>query len=225
MKDKITLNNFILMIVGFILFAFIIVPIGETLIYNSRYSNPNKELVQLENDDFEMCINKFDAASREGFINVDLVKKNDKWKYAEVQVLDKDGYIIHREYKDLSDIREGSKFNMDFSYFGEDAASLNIVGSNEIKERDTTFNRIKNKFKESKLFDRVKESKVYKAIENFYENKVKDKLNIDFDKVEKQIRELPSWLKGTYSASMAWLYSLDPGLRAIGIIFIASMFI
>ena len=81
MKDKITLKKMIWTIIGFLVVALILIPLGETLIYQSRYKTPDKSLAQVSNDDFNMKINRFVASGRDGFVNVDITRKNDKWKY------------------------------------------------------------------------------------------------------------------------------------------------
>ena len=167
----------------------LLVSVGETLIYQSRYKNPNKEISDISTDDFYMKINKFVASGRESLVNVNILRKNDKWRYAEVQVIDKDGYIIHREYADLLNIPSDTKFNLDFGYKGEDSAALNIIGVNEIKEPDTIFNRIKNA---------IKDSPIYKEIEKIYNKYIKDKINLDFNKLKEKILEIPLWLRGLY---------------------------
>lgn len=212
MKDKITFKKVILTIIGFLIFAFIIVPVGETLIYQSRYKSINNEMVEINNEDFYMKINQFVASGRDGLVNIDFIKKNDKWKYAEVQVIDKDGYIIHREYEDISNYDENLKYNLDFGYKGEDSAYLNIEGSNEIKEPATILNRIKNT---------IKNSPIYKEVEKIYDKYLKDVFKMNFS----ELKDLPLWLKTLYLQLTSSFFALDPGLRAILIIAISSMFI
>ncbi len=216
MKDTITLKKFIWTIIGFIILFFIVVPIGETLIYQSRYKNPNKDLVQISNDDFDMYINKFTSSGRDGFVNVDIIKKSDKWKYAEVQVIDKDGYVIHREYVDLSDIDVGEKVNVEFSFKGEDASHLNIVGVDEIKEPDTILNRLR---------DMIKETAIYEEIEKFYNKYLKDIFKIDFEGLKAELYKIPEWLRITFLQFSSAFMLLDPGLRAILLIITGMLFI
>ena len=216
MKDNITLKNVIWTTIGFLILALIIVPVGETLINESRYKNPNKDLVYVSNDDFDMTINRFVASGRDGFVNVDIVKKNENWKYAEIQVIDKDGYIIHREFVDLRDVPVGTKVNVEFSFKGEDAVALNIIGSDEIKEPISVLNTLKNK---------IKDTKIYKAIDNLYEKHVKDKFGFNFDEIKLQLQKVPTWLKGLYLQVSAYFTALHPGLRAIILIGIGYMFI
>ncbi len=216
MKDTITLKKVIWSIIGVLLLALIVVPVGETLIYQSRYKNPNKDLIQVSNDDFDMYINSFKASTRDGFVNVDIVKKNDKWKFAEIQVLDSDGYIVHREFVDLRDVPVGSRVNVEFSFKAGDAASLNIIGSDEIKEPITILNNLKNK---------IKETKIYKAIEDLYNKNIKDKINLDLDGLKAKINSLPGWLKGVYMQVINTFTALDPGLRAIILVAIGYVLI
>lgn len=215
MKDKITLKKVIWSVIGFLVFALIIVPIGETLIYESRYKNPNIDLVQISNDDFEMNVNRFVASGRDGFVNVDIIKKNSAWKYAEIQVIDKDGYIIHREFVDLRDVSVGSKVNVEFAFNGEDAVALNIVGSDEVKEPITVVNTLKNK---------IKESKIYKKIDELF-RKVVDKLSggdsrFNIDAIKAKLAGIPNWLKSIFLQIRNFVFSVDPGLRAIILIII-----
>ena len=177
-----------------------------------------------------MSINSFVSSGRDGFVNVDIVKKNDKWKYAEIQVIDKDGYIIHREFIDLRDVPVGSKVNVEFSFKGEDAALLNIIGSDVIKEPITIWNGIKNRIKNSKIYkaienfyneylkNKIKNSVLYKTIENFYNKYLKDKLKLDFNELKIRIKNLPNWFKNLYLQFITMFTALDPGLRAILII-------
>lgn len=218
MKDKITLKKFIWTIIGFLLLFFVIVPLGETLIYQSRYQNPNKDLVHISNDDYDMNINSFTSSGRDGFVNIDIVKKSDKWKYAEVQVIDKDGYIIHREYIDLSDVNVGEKINVEFSFKGEDAAYLNIVGSDEIKEPDTILNRLKNK---------IEDSFIYKMIERIYNDYIRKLFNLDFnfDELKLRLKEIPIWIRISIETVLSSFLMLDPGLRAVSLIIFAMQFI
>ena len=215
MKDKITLKK-VLIIIGIIVLVLLLSPFAENLIYQSRYKNEAQNLAEIINDDFDMNINKFNAATTDGFVDVDILKKNSKWKYAEVQVIDKDGYIIHREYQDLSEIEDGKKFNLDFGYRGEDGASLNIVGSNEIKEKDTTINRLKNK---------TKDSKIYKSIEDFYNKNLKGKFKISFNELKMKIYQIPNWIKVAFGEMSTAFYAIPPGVRALAIIFFARLFI
>lgn len=237
MKDNLTLKKVIWTIIGFLVISLILIPLGETLIYQSRYKTPDKSLAKITNDEFDMVVNRFVASGRDGFVNVDIVKKNDKWKYAEVQVIDRDGYVIHREFVDLRDVPVGSKVNIEFPFKGTDVATLNIIGSDEIKEPITIWNGIKNRIKNSKIYkaiekfynetlkDKILNSRIYKSLVDFYNKYIKPIFNLDFNQLKEKVKALPIMVKTSFIQLINAFMALDPGFRAIILISIGYIFI
>lgn len=234
MKDKITLKQVIFAVIGFIIVSLILIPIGETLIYDSRYVPTAETLSEVDNEDFYMKVNMFVSSNVDGLVDVDIIKKNDKWKYAEVQVIDEDGYIIYSKYVDLANCDVNSKFNLEFGYHGEDSAYLNIAGANKFRNRITIFKSIKEDIQNFKvykwfvnLYNKHLKDKVDKAQEeiiNLYNKYLKDKVKLEWSEIKAKAVQIPTWLKGIYVQGTTMFFGLHPGIRSILAIALIMLF-
>lgn len=153
-KDELTLKQFLAMIIGCLLFLFVISPILENLVLQSRYKEMKGGSKKIETSDFDANITRFRSGTRDGFVELELLKKNSKFRFAELQIIDEDGYIIDKKYIDLAKQKENKKYPYELSYKGVDAVNLRIKGITDLEEKE------KSKLKKSKL------AKLYEKTKN-----------------------------------------------------------
>lgn len=139
MKDKLTFRQFILIIIGLLLFLYIISPFLEKLIFNSKYKEMKIANKFFSSDNLDVNIHKFTSSGKDGNIEMDLKKKNSKYKYARVDIIDDEGYIVDKQYINLEDIEKDKYVKTKIKYNALNAKGFNITPTNEEPSKDLKY--------------------------------------------------------------------------------------